>query len=117
QLGAGCGLRAYWMRFHVFGGGGDIPPFRDYALQLLPILIVWGIAYKFLDLYRPLRLGSHVSEWFDVAKASSLGVLVLITVMQFVFHGYPYSRLVIAGFWVASIVLGSFSLAAFPQSL
>jgi Undecaprenyl-phosphate glucose phosphotransferase len=116
-LVAGCWLGAYWVRFHVFGGGGDIPPFRDYALQLIPILIVWGIAYKILDLYRPLRLGSHVSEWIDVAKASSLGVLVLITVMQFVFHGYPYSRLVIAGFWVASIVMGSFSRAAFREAL
>src|SRR6185436_19161116 len=70
-----------------------------------------------LDLYRPLRLGSHLSEWFDVAKASTLGVLVLITSMTFLFHGYPYSRLVIAGFWVVSIVMGSFSRAAFREAL
>ena len=31
---AGCWLGAYSLRFHVFGGGGDIPPFRDYPLQL-----------------------------------------------------------------------------------
>ena len=71
---AGCWLGTYALRFHVFGSGGDIPPFRDYALQLVPILLVWGFAYKVLDLYRPLRLGSHLSEWFDVAKASTLGV-------------------------------------------
>ena len=109
---AGCWLGTYALRFHVFGGGGDIPPFRDYALQLVPILLVWGFAYKMLDLYRPLRLGSHLSEWFDVAKASTLGVLVLIAIMTFMFRGYPYSRLVIAGFWAASIVMVSLSRAA-----
>jgi exopolysaccharide biosynthesis polyprenyl glycosylphosphotransferase len=114
---AGCWLGAYGLRFHVFGGGGDIPPFRDYALQLIPILLVWGIAYKVLDLYRPLRLGSHLSEWFDVAKATTLGVLVLIAIMTFLFHGYPYSRLVIAGFWVVSIIVGSLSRAAFREAL
>ena len=114
---AGCWLGTYALRFHVFGGGGDIPPFRDYALQLVPILLVWGIAYKVLDLYRPLRLGSHLSEWFDVAKASTLGVLVLIAIMTFMFRGYPYSRLVIAGFWAASIVMVSLSRAAFREAL
>ena len=114
---AGCWLGAYALRFHVFGGGGDIPPFRDYALQLIPILLVWGIAYKVLDLYRPLRLGSHLSEWFDVAKATTLGVLVLIAIMTFLFDGYPYSRLVIAGFWVVSIIVGSLSRAAFREAL
>ena len=114
---AGCWLGTYALRFHVFGGGGDIPPFRDYALQLVPILLVWGFAYKMLDLYRPLRLGSHLSEWFDVAKASTLGVLVLIAIMTFMFRGYPYSRLVIAGFWAASIVMVSLSRAAFREAL
>jgi exopolysaccharide biosynthesis polyprenyl glycosylphosphotransferase len=111
-----CWIGAYVVRFNIFGRG-DIPPWSDYALQLLPILIVWGIAYKAFDLYRPHRLGSYLSEWFDIAKASTLGVLVLIAGMTFVFRSYEYSRLVILMFWVASIVTVSLSRAAFREAL
>ncbi len=60
---AACWVLAYWLRFYsgVFGHG-DIPPFRDYALQLVPVLLVWGFAFKAFDLYRPLRLGSQRSK-------------------------------------------------------
>ncbi len=73
---AACWVSAYAIRFHLLRVT-DVPPFRDYALQLVPVLIVWGFAFHAFDLYRPSRLGSHLSEWFDVAKASTLGVLVL----------------------------------------
>jgi Undecaprenyl-phosphate glucose phosphotransferase len=111
-----CWLGAYAVRFGLFGRG-DIPPFSDYALQLLPILVVWFVAYKTFDLYRPNRLGSHLSEWFDIAKASTLGVLVLVAVMTFLFHGYEYSRAVILMFWATSIVSASLSRAAFREAL
>jgi Undecaprenyl-phosphate glucose phosphotransferase len=113
---AGCWLGAYVVRFGLFGQG-DVPPFSDYALQLVPILVVWGVAYKAFDLYRPNRLGSHLAEWFDIAKASTLGVLVLIAGMTFLFRDYEYSRLVIVMFWGASIISASFSRAAFREAL
>jgi Undecaprenyl-phosphate glucose phosphotransferase len=112
-----CWLGAYVVRFRVLGRGGDVPPFGDYALQLVPILVVWFIAYKAFDLYRPNRLGSHLSEWFDIAKASTLGVLVLVAVMTFLFREYEYSRAVILLFWGASIVTASLSRAAFREAL
>jgi Undecaprenyl-phosphate glucose phosphotransferase len=114
---AACWVTAYALRFHVFGTGGDIPPFRDYALQLVPILAVWGFAFKAFDLYRPSRLGSHLREHWDVAKASSLGVLVLIAIMTFAFRSYDYSRVVIATFWAMSIVTVAFSRAVFREGL
>ncbi|HEU5322736.1 MAG TPA: undecaprenyl-phosphate glucose phosphotransferase, partial [Methylomirabilota bacterium] len=114
---AGCWLGAYAVRFHVLGRGEDVPPFRDYAYQLVPILVVWGVAFKAFDLYRPHRLGSRVSEWFDIAKASTLGVLVLIAIMTFAFRSSEYSRLVITLFWAASIVVGSLSRAVFREVL
>jgi Undecaprenyl-phosphate glucose phosphotransferase len=115
-LVVGCWVAAYLLRFHVFGHG-DIPLFSGYALQLLPILVVWGIAYRAFDLYRPHRLGSHLSEWFDITKASTLGVLVLISTMTFAFRSYDYSRIVIGTFWVASIVTASLSRAVFREIL
>ncbi len=113
---AACWVLAYWLRFHVFGRG-DIPPFRDYALQLLPILVVWAFAFKAFDLYRPQRLGSHLQEWWDIAKASSLGAVVLLAIMTFVFRGYDYSRAVIGVFWVTSIVAVTMSRVVFREAL
>ncbi len=113
---ASCWVMAYAIRFWVIGGT-DVPPFGDYALQLLPILLVWGFAFHAFDLYRPSRLGSYVSEWFDVAKASTLGVLVLGALMTFVFPRYEYSRLVIGIFWALSIVEVSLSRSVFREVL
>jgi Undecaprenyl-phosphate glucose phosphotransferase len=113
---AACWVLAYTLRFHVFPTG-DTPPFRGYALQLVPILVVWGFAFHAFDLYRPNRLGSRVSEWFDVAKASTLGALVLVAIMAFAFRDNQYSRLVILLFWAVSIVAVSFSRAVFREAL
>jgi len=111
-----CWVSAYAIRFHLLRVT-DVPPFRDYALQLLPILVVWGFAFHAFDLYRPSRLGSHLSEWFRVAIASTLGVLVLVAIMTFAFRGYDYSRLVITFFLVQSIVVVSLARAAFREVL
>src|SRR5207237_5542985 len=110
-----CWMSAYAIRFRLMPVT-DVPPFRDYALQLLPILLVWGFAFRAFDLYRPNRLASHLSEWVDVAKASTLGALVLVAIMTFAFRGYDYSRLVIAFFWVQSIVAVSFSRRWFREA-
>ena len=115
---AACWVVAYTVRFHVLPAPPKgTPPFAEYALQLVPILVVWGVAFRAFDLYRPNRLGSHVSEWLDVAKASTLGVLVLVAIMTFVFREYSYSRLVIVLFWAESIVAVSFSRAVFRELL
>ena len=115
---AACWVVAYTVRFHVLPAPAKgTPPFAEYALQLVPILVVWGFAFRAFDLYRPNRLGSHVSEWLDVAKASTLGVLVLVAIMTFVFREYSYSRLVIILFWAESIVAVSFSRAVFRELL
>src|SRR5438094_8239471 len=111
-----CWVSAYAVRFHLMRVT-DVPPFRDYALQLVPILLVWGFAFRAFDLYRPSRLAWHLSEWLDIAKASTLGVLVLVAIMTFAFRGYDYSRVVIALFWAQSIVLVSFSRAVFREAL
>jgi Undecaprenyl-phosphate glucose phosphotransferase len=113
---AACWLLAYWLRFHVLTHG-DVPPFRDYALQLVPILVVWAFAFKAFDLYRPLRLGSHLSEWWDITKASSLGALALVAIMSFVFRGYDYSRVAIGIFWAISIVGTTMSRVVFREAL
>ena len=111
-----CWVGAYALRFYAVGAK-EVPPFSGYALQLLPILAVWGVAYRAFGLYRPQRLGSHLSEWWDITKASTIGVLVLVSIMTFAFRSYDYSRIVILTFWVASIVSVSLSRAVFREVL
>jgi Undecaprenyl-phosphate glucose phosphotransferase len=113
-------LLAYFLRFYVLGPPmryDDIPPLQPYLLMLLPILIVWGVSFRAFDLYRPRRIGSHLSEAADIAKASSMGALVLVAVMTFLFRGYDYSRIVIIYFWLLSIAAVWFSRAAFREVL
>ncbi len=115
-----CWLAAYVLRFYVVGPPlvtPGIPPLADYLLQLVPILGVWGLAFHWMGLYRPRRLGSRLSEWMDVARASTLGVLVLIAIMTFAFRKYEYSRVVILYFWVLSIVVLSVWRATFREGL
>ncbi|MBI4591563.1 MAG: undecaprenyl-phosphate glucose phosphotransferase [Candidatus Rokubacteria bacterium] len=116
---AGCWVLAYYVRFFlgpipVYRG---VPPLVPYLYLLGPIVMVWAVAFRAFDLYRPRRLGSRLSEWVDVAKASTLGALVLVTIMTFFFRSFEYSRLVIAYFWILSIVTVSFSRAVFREAL
>ena len=115
-----CWLLAYALRFYVVGPAlvtPEVPPLREYVLQLVPIVVVWGAAFHWFDLYRPRRLGSYVSEWADVAKASTLGVLVLIALMRFAFRDTDYSRVVMVYFWALSIVAVSLWRGAFREAL
>ena len=113
-------LAAYALRFYVVGPPlvtPEVPPLGGYLLQVVPILIVWSFAFHWFDLYRPRRIGSHAAEWADTAKASTLGVLVLVAVMQFAFHDRDYSRVVILYFWVLSILGASLVRGAFREAL
>jgi len=119
-LVAGSWLLAYWLRFYVAGPPqlyGDVPPIADYLLMLLPILVVWGASFRAFGLYRPRRIGSHLSEAVDLAKASSIGALMLVAIMTFFFRSYDYSRVVIVYFWLLSIAVVWFSRAAFREVL
>jgi Undecaprenyl-phosphate glucose phosphotransferase len=75
------------------------------------------VSFRAFDLYRPRRIASHLSEAADLAKASSMGALVLVAVMTFLFREYEYSRVVIVYFWMLSIGAVWFSRAAFREVL
>ncbi len=116
----GCWLLAYVARFYLFGparASDDVPPLAPYFIMILPIVVVWGISFQAFDLYRPRRIGSRLSEVADVAKASSLAALVLVSIMTFLFREYDYSRVVIVYFWLFSIVAVSFARNVFREGL
>jgi Undecaprenyl-phosphate glucose phosphotransferase len=116
----GCWLLAYVVRFYVFGPPRPVPdvaPLGPYLAMVVPILVVWGISFRAFGLYRPRRIGSRLSEITDVAKASSLAALVLVTTMTFLFRQYEFSRVVIVYFWLFSIAAVSFARYVFREAL
>ncbi|HET8578782.1 MAG TPA: undecaprenyl-phosphate glucose phosphotransferase [Methylomirabilota bacterium] len=114
-------LAAYAIRFYLPFAPPlkhhDIPPLGPYLLMILPILVVWGVAFRAFDLYRPRRIGSRLGEAADIAKASSMGALVLVAVMALFRVQYDYSRVVIVYFWLLSIGAVWFSRAMFREVL
>ena len=113
-----CWMAAYYIRF--LGGWAPVdkgvPPLEIYIYLLVPILFVWGVSFRAFDLYRPRRMGSHLAEVLDIAKANSLSVLILV-VLTFFVRQFEYSRLVFLYFWVLNLVALSFSRMIFREGL
>jgi len=93
-----------------------VPPLTLYLWLLVPILVVWGICFHVFDLYRPRRMSSHVSEFLDLAKASTLSVLVLVA-LTLIPPWYEYSRLVFLYFWLINLIVLGFSRMIFREAL
>ncbi len=100
---------AYYIRFYsgLFSVEKGIPPFLIYLYLIIPIILIWGFVFKSFGLYHPKRISSYISEVFDIVKACSFSVLVLISI-TFFFRQYEYSRLVFLFFFLMTV----FALAA-----
>ena len=113
-----CWIAAYHIRFSgvmepVTKG---IPPLHEYLWLLIPIGIVWSVSFQAFDLYRPRRMGTHVAEFVDVAKASTLSVLIL-TAITFFLRQYEFSRLVLVYFLLLNVLTLGFSRMLFREGL
>ncbi|HKU51516.1 MAG TPA: exopolysaccharide biosynthesis polyprenyl glycosylphosphotransferase, partial [Nitrospira sp.] len=113
-----CWVASYHLRFleglSPFDKG--IPPFDIYLWMLLPIVVVWGISFRAFNLYRPRRMGSHLAEILDIAKANTLSVLVLVAFTFFV-RQFEYSRLAFLYFWALNLMALGGSRMAFREGL
>jgi Undecaprenyl-phosphate glucose phosphotransferase len=115
---SGCWLAAYFFRFSafLFPVTKGIPPIEPYLWLLLPIILVWGISFSSLNLYRPRRMGSHLAEFVDLAKANSLCILILVA-LSFFLKTFEFSRLVILYFWMFNLIVLGFSRMVFREIL
>jgi len=95
---------AYWLRFYTdfFTVREDYVP-RHYFVAWLLILLVWGLVFQVLDLYRPRRLSTYLRETLDLARGSALALLILLGVL-FLIREVVLSRLVVILFWLASLL-------------
>ena len=111
-------LFSYYIRFYsgLIPIEKGVPPFEIYLYLILPILLIWGFVFKSFGLYRPKRMSSYFNEVFDIAKACTFSVFMLIF-LTFLFRQYEYSRLVFLGFWAMTIVAMSIERIAFREVL
>ncbi|MBI1911574.1 MAG: undecaprenyl-phosphate glucose phosphotransferase [Deltaproteobacteria bacterium] len=111
-------LISYYFRFtsNLVPAPKGIPDFFMYSLLLGPIIIIWAFAFKGFGLYRPKRIGSHLAEIFDITKACTISVLVLIST-TFFFRQYEFSRLVFVFFAVFNIIFLSIERWIFRETL
>ncbi len=102
-------LFSYYLRFEsaLIPVDRGRPTVIVYIILLVPITIIWGFVFKGFGLYRPKRIGSHLSEVFDIAKATATALLLLAAITFFLKH-YDVSRLVMIFFTV--IVISSLSV-------
>lgn len=113
-----CWLGAYYIRFlegHSPIESGE-PPLQLYLTLLVPIVVVWGISFRAFNLYRPRRMGSHLAEVLDIAKANTLSVLILVT-LTFFLRQFEYSRLVFLYFWFLNLMALACSRMIFREGL
>ncbi len=96
-------LAAYGLRFSgwpipVYYG---IPPLLDYLFLLFFVPPIWGVIFKSMNMYRPRRISSHLTEAYDVFKAATLAVLLLMAV-AYIGRQETVSRVLFAYFWALS---------------
>ncbi len=113
-----CWLAAYFIRFSapIFPVTKGVPRLEPYLWLLFPIILVWGICFSSMNLYRPRRMGSHLAEFVDLGKANTLCILILVA-LTFFFKTFEFSRLVILCFWLLNLVVLGFSRMVFRELL
>ncbi|MBI3815804.1 MAG: undecaprenyl-phosphate glucose phosphotransferase [Nitrospinae bacterium] len=109
---------AYYIRFccGLLPVEKGIPPFLIYLYLIIPIILIWGFVFKSFGLYRPKRISSYLSEVFDIVKACSFSVLVLISI-TFFFRQYEYSRLVFLFFFLMTVFALAVERVIFRETL
>jgi Undecaprenyl-phosphate glucose phosphotransferase len=113
---------AWFLAYHLRLTSGlipvwkGIPPLQEYIFPLLYLLPIWGVVGVSLGLYSPRRTFALRDEGWLLVKAASL-TLVCFTATSYALKEVDISRLVLAIFWGAAIVLPLASRALIPHTV
>jgi len=102
---SGSWILAYYLRFYfpVIPVSKGIPPFLTYLTLLVIMLPLWFIVFKAFGLYRPRRISSKFAEVMDIAKGTTIAILILVSLTFFV-RRYEFSRLTFLYFWIICVI-------------
>ncbi|MBI2963056.1 MAG: undecaprenyl-phosphate glucose phosphotransferase [Deltaproteobacteria bacterium] len=99
---------AYYLRFEwgPIPAPKGIPPMTNYLPMVLFVWVIWGAMLRGFGLYHLTRGTQAIHEAIRVAQASTLSVLVFMSV-AFLFweKDYSFSRGVFFYFWVLAVVM------------
>ena len=111
-------ILAYYLRFYfpVIPASKGIPPFLTYLTLLVIMLPLWYIVFKAFGLYRPRRISSKIAEVMDIAKGTTVAILILISLTFFV-RKYEFSRLTFLYFWIICVVTLCIERSCFRELL
>lgn len=101
-------LFSYWLRFHTdfltfLRIGEEIPPFNIYFFSSLFIIPVWILIFHTYKMYTPHRTIVPSEDFFNILKAVTLGMLIIIGI-AFFYRKYSYSRFVVVTLWFSGII-------------
>jgi Undecaprenyl-phosphate glucose phosphotransferase len=97
---------AYGLRF----SGWPIPvyygsaPLEKYLFLCWFMPLIWGLIFKSMNMYRPRRTSSHLTEAYDVLKATTVAVGLLMVMAYVGKQETVISRLLFGYFWLFSCV-------------
>lgn len=113
-----CWILAYCLRFYTdfIRPAPSMVPFSTYLWFLGIVVVVWSFAFKAFDLYRPRRIGSHLKEILDVARACTFSLFILIAI-TYLLRRFELSRLSFFYFWILSILGLGLNRALFREAL
>jgi Undecaprenyl-phosphate glucose phosphotransferase len=77
--------------------------FPDHLRLLLPLWVLWGLISAKIRLYRPRRVEYFQKEFWDVIKALTITLLVLITVI-YLLSRLEFPRLIFLYFWLMGLL-------------
>lgn len=100
-------LFSYWLRFNTeflaaLRVGDDIPSFITYFVSSLFIIPIWILVLLSQKSYTPHRNITLTNEFFQIIKAITIGMLIIIAA-AFFYRGFSYSRFVVVLLWISSI--------------
>ncbi len=112
---------AFWLawltRFSWFQWE-SLPPHRETLTTLGLVLVIFPVVFRQSNLYTTNRGRSHISEVFELFKATVLGTLVLVGVSYFVRERYSRGTIVLfAGYAFVGLSLVRLGFRAFFNEL
>ena len=98
-------MLAYFFKFYVLNNGPGIGvlPALDYFRLLIFIIPLFAVIYYSCGVYAPKRTVRLRFQVYDIIKANTIGIILLIVVMYVIIREINYSRSVMAIFYIFNI--------------
>ncbi|MCR4895727.1 MAG: undecaprenyl-phosphate glucose phosphotransferase [Lachnospiraceae bacterium] len=106
-IAGGCFILGYVIKFHLLqnGPGVGVLPITSYY-SILPFLVPGHLLILLLsDVYTPRRTGKSWYELWDVFRANTISMVILVIILFVVIHERPYSRAVLGIYYFLNMAV------------